>query len=104
MALKFGADESGPFVTMECDEPGCCGHEAARPAQPTDRLALALDFAYMVAADAEDRGWWTIGRLLCPAHALPGLALMGLVAVPDGPGQPETVPQAVKPRAAAAVA
>ena len=104
MALTFGMDAHGPFITLECDMADCGAHEAARPGEPTDRLADALDFAYMLAADADERGWWTLGRLLCPGHALPGLAEMGLLAVPDAPGDPETVPQAVRPRAAAAVA
>lgn len=113
MALTFGSDRFGPWVTLDCEGAGCEAHVSVRPIEAEDTFLAAVDLAEEAAATAETEGWWLIGRVSCPRHALDGFRAMGLTvefvgAAPDGlerpvvPAEPRS--EAVHPEPAAAAA
>ena len=66
MALIVGDDAQGDYAAMECDQRGCYGHVAIRPAG--DGWS-SYDLACEAFDQAEAAGWDLQGRTYCPRHS-----------------------------------
>jgi hypothetical protein len=67
MALTFGRDGGGPWVSVDCDKRGCYGHVTIRPCDPS--VQGAVETAMEAIDQALEGGWCLNGRAWCPRHA-----------------------------------